>query len=171
MNATSAVGAELWAGRIPVVFVLASNEVTSLTPPRPHYVRGRAPRNCGNFRVNHLAGSPQVMVPRVSYLPLSLFPVLSRFQDAVPALCGTKDLWFEHRGVPLRWWGLDWAVVLGFSCDCGPTAIRHVPFGVLYDQLSMDTHELPWVVTVHFQSFPSIQVCVCGFHSRHWPGL
>jgi hypothetical protein len=45
----------------------------------------------------------QAMVPRQSYLPLSFFSVLPTFQEAVAAVYGPRELWFEHKGVPLKW--------------------------------------------------------------------
>ena len=43
------------------------------------------------------------MIPRQSYLPVPFFPVLPLFQDAVAAVYGSRELWFEHQGVPLKW--------------------------------------------------------------------
>lgn len=40
------------------------------------------------------------------------------------------------------------------------TKSRHYPIGVLYDWLT-SAEELPWNITVHFQSFPSDQIMKC----------
>uniref|UniRef100_A0AAV1TQX4 Autophagy protein 5 n=1 Tax=Peronospora matthiolae TaxID=2874970 RepID=A0AAV1TQX4_9STRA len=88
----------VWAGRIPVVFSLDPNEVTTLHAPRPFYA----------------------MVPRMSYLVSQTRDVVEYFQDAAPLLSGIQGgIWFEAKGVPLHW-----HMPFGLLRDllCGPGA-------------------------------------------------
>ncbi|KAG6623658.1 Autophagy protein 5 [Phytophthora cinnamomi] len=73
----------VWAGRIPVVFSLDPNEVTTLHAPRPFYA----------------------MVPRMSYLVSQTRDVVEYFRDAAPPMSAMQgaSIWFEANGRPLHW--------------------------------------------------------------------
>lgn len=70
---------KVWGGKIPVVFNLASREVTAMETPLPIYM----------------------LLPRMSYLPLVTKTVREHFAESAPAMRG--DAWFDHDRVPLRW--------------------------------------------------------------------
>ena len=119
----------VWEGRIPVIFELAYNEVTTMKPPEPALK----------------------LVPRMSYLPLLAVDVVEHFREKyAPPMLGKQDsgedpsrvmfrnVWFESKGQPLRW---------------------HLPVGVLFDATgNFETDKLPWKVIVHFQAFPEDQL-------------
>lgn len=89
----------VWAGRIPVVFSLDPNEVTTLHAPRPFYA----------------------MVPRMSYLISQTRDVVEYFRDSAPPMSVMQgaSIWFEAKGVPLHW-----HLPFGLLRDllCGPSA-------------------------------------------------
>ncbi|KAI9920149.1 hypothetical protein PsorP6_015464 [Peronosclerospora sorghi] len=90
----------LWAGRIPVVFCLDPNEVTTLHAPRPFYA----------------------MVPRMSYLVSQTRDVVEYFREAAPPTSAMQpsSIWFEAKGVPLHWhlpFGLLRDVLCGLGTD------------------------------------------------------
>ncbi|TDH67516.1 hypothetical protein CCR75_009648 [Bremia lactucae] len=90
----------VWAGRLPVVFSLDPNEVTTLHAPRPFYA----------------------MVPRMSYLVTQTRDVVEYFRDAappVPAMQGSS-IWFEAKGVPLQW-HLPFGLLRDVLCGIGAT--------------------------------------------------
>lgn len=82
----------------------------------------------------------------MSYLVAQTRDVVEYFRDAAPPFGGLQgaQIWFEANGTPLKW---------------------HLPFGVLWDILGggHDGAVLPWQVTVHFQGFPSEEVCVAAW--------
>jgi len=80
-----------------------------------------------------------LLVPRVSYLPLLKRKILEHFSVYID-VDKCEDLWFEYNGVPLKW---------------------NYPTGVLYDMQSHSSCDLPWCVTVHFQSFPKDKLLAC----------
>ncbi len=118
------IAREVWHSRLPVVFVLAPGEVSTLEAPKPFHVRHciccfehaaidasgvqwrcRGPPTMLPSRARPaLWLFAQTMVSRQTYLPLALFPALPSFQHAVAAVLGTRDLWLEHNGVPLKWY-------------------------------------------------------------------
>lgn len=55
----------------------------------------------------------QVMVPRQSYLPLCVEQVVEQFRECAPPLA--TDVWFEHKGEPLRWYSEHWRLLY----ECG----------------------------------------------------
>ncbi|XP_062515675.1 autophagy protein 5-like [Corticium candelabrum] len=71
---------EVWNGRIPVCFNLASNEVSTVEQPEPYFV----------------------LLPRNSYLPLVTEKVKRNFQRAVTPERG-DEMWFDWDGQPLKW--------------------------------------------------------------------
>eukprot|EP00966_Prymnesium_polylepis_P180661 4184315-Prymnesium_polylepis.1 len=74
-------------------------------------------------------------LPRQSFLPFVTGPVRQHFEPFAPPM-GGGEVWYDHDGVPLRW---------------------QLPVGVLFDLVAGEQQraELPWRLTVHFQSFPS----------------
>ena len=108
---------EVWAGELPVVFVLAPNEVTTHEAPLPFHM----------------------CLPRQSLLPFVTAAVRQHFQPFAPPTIGKQEPsepWYDHNEVPLRW---------------------QIPAGVLFDLHAGEQRaaDLPWRLTVHFQSFPS----------------
>ncbi|CEG38053.1 hypothetical protein F442_18406 [Plasmopara halstedii] len=89
----------VWDGRIPVVFTLDPNEVTTLHAPRPFYA----------------------MVPRMSYLVSQTRDVIEYLRDSAPpiSIMQGASIWFEAKGVPLHW-----HLPFGLLRDtlCGPSA-------------------------------------------------
>mmetsp|Transcript_19314 Transcript_19314/g.46350 ORF Transcript_19314/g.46350 Transcript_19314/m.46350 type:complete len:291 (+) Transcript_19314:42-914(+) len=75
-----AAAADAWAGEIPAVFVLATNEVTTLEPPVPFHL----------------------CLARQSYLPFTTAEVVDHFKPFAPPMGGGEP-WYEHDGQPLRW--------------------------------------------------------------------
>jgi len=80
-----------------------------------------------------------LMAPRGSYLPVVAEPVRDYLLQAAPARI--DEMWFEFKGQPIKW---------------------HYPIGVLFDLLTASQLELPWGLTVHFQSFPSDKLMRCS---------
>lgn len=124
---------EAWAGRVPICFELAIDEVAGECAPRAFYA----------------------MVPRSSYLPTLACEITAHFEDSTPQLSyglTHRDvkvveeenqvdedserrkfvpLWFSDRELAMRW---------------------QYPVGVLYDLVGK--RRLPWTLTVHFSKFP-----------------
>lgn len=71
---------EIWEGKIPVEFCLASNEIAAVEPPKPFYV----------------------LVPRISYFPLVLEKAQKYFSGFVTEEDG-DELWLDYQGIPLKW--------------------------------------------------------------------
>lgn len=71
------------------------------------------------------------MLPRVSYLPLSLSKILHFFQNIVDEIedVEIKNIWMTSNGKMIKW---------------------HYPIGVLYD-LHVTDKTLPWVITLRFK--------------------
>ena len=84
---------------------------------------------------------PYTMVlPRQSILPFVSEALEKHFAPFSPPMGG--ELWYEVNGVPLRW---------------------QIPIGVLFDllqgeEVKVSGGDLPWKITVHFQSFPADQL-------------
>eukprot|EP00094_Tigriopus_californicus_P002092 TCALIF_02016-PA protein Name:"Similar to ATG5 Autophagy protein 5 (Pongo abelii)" AED:0.09 eAED:0.09 QI:4/1/1/1/1/1/4/341/245 len=72
---------ELWDGRIPTSFSLASNEVETLSAPDPYYL----------------------MLPRQTYLPIATEKVRKHFSKHVKVEHQENPMWFEFDGTPLQW--------------------------------------------------------------------
>jgi len=114
---------EVWAGKLPAVFSLAEADTElgeAEEVPAPCYL----------------------ILPRMSYLPLAMDKVRKHFTDCLRpgAQDNTGQMWFSHRGTPLRW---------------------HQPIGLLYDLLCTGGEggqALPWPITVHLSAFPTDQL-------------
>lgn len=126
---------EVWDGRVPACFTLASGEVETLTAPDSYYL----------------------MLPRQSYLPivtdkverfpkhwfhlphLTSFQVKKHFSKFVKSDLQGNIMWFEFEGSPIRW---------------------HLPIGVIFDQAKLMNPDLvlPWTITAHFGKFPSTEI-------------
>lgn len=136
----------VWAGRIPVVFSLDPNEVTTLHAPRPFYVGLHLHMTIKNAILSATL-SVQAMVPRMSYLISQTRDVVEYFRDSAPPMSVMQgaSIWFEAKGVPLHW---------------------HLPFGLLRDLLCGpsahdDALDLPWALTVHFLDYPKDALIPC----------
>jgi len=125
---------EVWGGRIPACFRLATSHVdgamsdTALASADPYYL----------------------MLPRLSYLTLVTEKIRKHFCNKLllaTAPDGSSEggeMWFSDSatGAPLKW---------------------HLPVGVLLDQLAIQSHNndnatLPWNISVHFGNFPKDQL-------------
>ncbi|XP_013877070.1 autophagy protein 5 isoform X2 [Austrofundulus limnaeus] len=84
----------------------------------------------------------QLLLPRVSYLPLVTDKVKKHFLKVMKAE-DVEEMWFEYEGTPLKW---------------------HYPIGVLFDLHASNT-VLPWSITVHFKSFPDRDLLHCPSNS------
>ncbi|XP_046353948.2 autophagy protein 5-like isoform X2 [Haliotis rufescens] len=71
---------EVWEGRIPVCFALASEEIETVEQPDPYYL----------------------LVPRQSYFPLVTDKVQKHFLKSVEVE-KQGEMWLEFEGQPLRW--------------------------------------------------------------------
>ncbi|XVF20471.1 hypothetical protein REPUB_Repub12eG0003000 [Reevesia pubescens] len=113
----------VWEGAIPLQIHLHESQVTTLPPPPPALL----------------------LAPRIGYLPL-LAPLLKPyFSTTLPP--GVDSIWFEYKGVPLKW---------------------YIPTGVLFDLLCPDP-ERPWNLTVHFRGYPGNVLIPCeGEDSVKW---
>lgn len=82
------------------------------------------------------------MIPRMSYFVLSVPNVIQYFTPfAIPILNNSNSIWFEYNAQPLKW---------------------NIPLGVMFDILKVDTHDLPWTITVHFQNKPNMLLPITG---------
>lgn len=70
---------QIWEGKVPIVFNLALNEVTTEEPPEPYYL----------------------LAPRCTYLPLVTAKVLKHFQST--GADTEEEMWFDFSGQPLKW--------------------------------------------------------------------
>lgn len=113
------------------MFDLAHNEITGMEAPSSQFVTtSRLQLLCSLF-------AAQMLLPRMSYLPLVTAAVRTHFLPFAPAR--EDEMWFECDGVPLKW---------------------HLPIGVLFDLLGgRDRAPLPLVV--HFQGFPTKSLMRC----------
>ncbi|KAK4742227.1 hypothetical protein SAY87_000228 [Trapa incisa] len=113
----------VWKGAIPLQIHLHESEVTTLPPPLPFLV----------------------LAPRIGYLPLLVPQIRPHFSSALPP--GVDTVWFEYRGLPLKW---------------------YIPTGVLYDLFCAEP-ERPWNLTVHFRGYPGNILIPCeGEDSVKW---
>lgn len=93
------------------------------------------------------------LAPRGSYLTAIAGPVRDHFLVSAPAV--VDEMWFDHNGIPLKWYTYlapspstsSPSSPFIFLCSSPP---RHYPIGVLFDLMG-STLELPWQLTVHFQ--------------------
>jgi len=113
---------EVWEGRIPAEFTLADNDKEEDETMPPCYL----------------------MLPRMSYLPLTTEKLVKHFQNKSKSRAASK-LWIDYKGTPLKW---------------------HHPIGALFDKLKgvpLDNEQdLPWKLTVHFSDFPDQDVVPCS---------
>lgn len=113
------LGSILWEGKIPIIFQLSENEITSNQRPNPCFV----------------------LASRLSYLPMVASDAITYLQNSV--LQYTSMIWFEYNHYPLK---------------------ANLPLGVLFDMTTENSNnnKLPWIVTIHFQSFPFNQIVNCS---------
>ena len=114
---------EVWEGKIPAKFIVDSEDIE--------------------------ADVFFVLLPRVSYLSLTIEKIKKHFQRYIEK---EDEIWFSYNSIPLK-----------FHIPIGefPTNIKlelHKPksltvLGVLYD-LIVSENILPWQVNVHFNKFP-----------------
>ncbi|KAH7487853.1 hypothetical protein KRP22_013449 [Phytophthora ramorum] len=106
-SASSALQQRVWGGRIPVVFSLDANEVTTLHAPRPFYA----------------------MVPRMSFLVSQTRDVVEYFRDAAPPMSAMQgaSIWFEAKGVPLHW-HLPFGLLRDLLCGPGHDGDADLPW-------------------------------------------
>lgn len=72
---------EIWEGKLPVCFRLASEEVEAVREPEPFYL----------------------MVPRLSYFPIVTDKVRKHFSKYVASEKAEQEMWLEYNGQPLKW--------------------------------------------------------------------
>ena len=73
----------------------------------------------------------QDFVPRMGYLPAMIAKVMESFRSAVVDGWEEQDVWFDHCGHPLKWYG-----VTGGGQACSSTHVCVRPF-------------FPWCMKVH----------------------
>jgi len=81
---------EIWEGRLPVCFSLATEEVSTPIAPDPFYL----------------------MIPRMTYFPLVTEKVRRHFVRCVELEKHDNDMWLEFEKQPLRW-----HLPVGLLCD------------------------------------------------------
>jgi len=81
---------EIWEGRLPVCFSLATEEVSTPIAPDPFYL----------------------MIPRMTYFPLVTEKVRRHFVRCVEPEKHDNDMWLEFEKQPLRW-----HLPVGLLCD------------------------------------------------------
>ena len=128
---------ECWTGHIPIVFQLASNEVTTMEVPPPI----------------------ALLLPRQSYFPLLLSDVRHHFIDMTPAR--EDELWLEFDGIPLPW-----TIPVGVLFDLLVTDAHSYDgngSGTTNGTGTTNLHDLalPWKLIVHFQMFPASKLQRC----------
>ncbi|EGC33469.1 hypothetical protein DICPUDRAFT_80751 [Dictyostelium purpureum] len=69
----------VWEGKIPIIFTLSPDDLTSHLPPSPY----------------------TFMAPRNSYFPLITSVVKEYFSSSTLVLL--DEMWLEYRGIPLKW--------------------------------------------------------------------
>jgi autophagy-related protein 5 len=109
----------IWGGKVPVVFTLDPIE--------------RIQQGVANSAVD----ACYLLVPRCSYLPLCTEKLRKHF-NAPLVQAKENELWFDYKGVPLKW---------------------NTPVGVLFDAMVSDA--LPWQITVHFRDYPEKTILRC----------
>ncbi|XP_075227951.1 autophagy protein 5 [Lycorma delicatula] len=72
---------EIWEGKLPVCFILNSEEVIDLPSPEPYYL----------------------MVPRLNYFPLVTEKVRKHFLRYVHQDKHEAEMWLEFNGLPIKW--------------------------------------------------------------------
>eukprot|EP01135_Chromosphaera_perkinsii_P009532 Nk52_evm1s1791 gene=Nk52_evmTU1s1791 len=80
MSEDTEITREIWEGKIPIVFRLSSDEVTSDEPPEAYYL----------------------LAPRSSYLTLITDVVRQHFQASSIPDC-EDEMWFDFKDEPLKW--------------------------------------------------------------------
>jgi len=124
---------QIWQGSIPIVFNIASHEVTSLQAPHPLYV----------------------MVPRHSYLTLYIDVVREHFEPFVSNF-NKDDVWVEYENIPLKW-NIPLGVLFDFSM-LQREQLNSSSASITGYQNRILRKEIPWRLTVHFHSFPDREV-------------
>lgn len=178
----------MWEGQVPIVFQLNPDEVTSLQPPEPYYISFPPLHHSYLllllillfviFNTCLILNVVHYLAPRGSYLTAIAGPVRDHFLVSAPAV--VDEMWFDHNGIPLKWYHLHLLhlhlhlLLLFISLLLPP---RHYPIGVLFDLMG-STLELPWQITVHFQGInpPPTQMLLLLLllaslltRSRLWP--
>ena len=125
------------------------------------------------FFLNTIYFLCQLLLPRISYLPIVTDKVQKHFHRAVNPEVTTTNIWFDFNGQPLKWYVvtqplINWHItskiinsytimsiiyVVYSSLACKKTKSlcnRHYPIGVLFD-LYGSRKSLPWNITVHFE--------------------
>jgi len=69
----------IWDGKIPIIFTLSPNDLTSHIPPSPY----------------------SFMAPRNSYFPLITNQVKDHFSSSTLVLL--DEMWLEYNGIPIKW--------------------------------------------------------------------
>mmetsp|Transcript_13652 Transcript_13652/g.35084 ORF Transcript_13652/g.35084 Transcript_13652/m.35084 type:complete len:277 (-) Transcript_13652:19-849(-) len=112
MSADEDVDRDIFNGRVPIAFALVVAEVPdrrAANTHEPYYL----------------------LAPRTGYLPLCAEKIRRHYNLPTEIDADADEMWFEHRGRPLRW--------------------NH-PIGVLFDSFAGD--DKPWEVTVHVKNYP-----------------
>ena len=117
--APTAAAEASWRARVPTLFTLAPEEVTTLKPPPPLFKN----------------------LPSQATLPMFHQDIIDHFLPFAPPLVDSSQLWFQACEQTLKW---------------------HIPIGILFDLLKNDLDQLPFVVTVHFTSFPNQTLLNCS---------
>lgn len=117
-----AIREKIWDGTIPVQISLAENEARRFESHVYYQV-----------------------LPRTSYFPVHLTPVLKYFQpylnDPNTAL-DTSKWWLEFENVPIRW---NWPVGLSYDLLTGNNPDEGI---------ELTSTSLPWALTLHYKEYP-----------------
>ena len=140
---------KIWAGQVPLEITLSSKDSRDYDQTTPYIVRV-----CSSLR--HKLINPQLLAPRISYLPLLLPKLHAFFKGRLinPSVLPHEG-WFSVEEVPLKW---------------------HHPIGLLHDlysgakeaQVSEDagaaaggtqngggsSEVQPWKIMLHFSDWP-----------------
>ncbi|EFA82416.1 autophagy protein 5 [Heterostelium album PN500] len=132
----------IWEGKIPIMFTLSPNDLTSHIPPSSlSFVIVMMMMMMMLTFANQK--TKKMFVPRNSYFPLITGVVKDHFSYSTLVI-SDSELWLEYKGIPLKW---------------------HIPIGVLFDMLVATpdtTASQIWNITVHFQSFPEKVLLRCS---------
>lgn len=109
----------VWEGAIPLQIHLHESEVTTLPPPPPTLVSHilyffpfaslsfslKKKIKKSNWFCNLIKKIQfQILAPRIGYLPLLVGLIRPYFSSALPP--GVDTVWFEYKGLPLKWYHL-----------------------------------------------------------------
>ncbi|GAM21472.1 hypothetical protein SAMD00019534_046470 [Acytostelium subglobosum LB1] len=141
----------VWEGKIPVLFTLSQNDLTT-----------------------HMAPSPiTLMVPRNSYFPLITGVVRDHFSYSTLVI--SEELWLEYKGIPLKWHlpiGVLFDMLVaddsvgGGNNNSNNNNSSNNNNNSNSNSSSNDYHgsnstPVIWNVTVHFQSYPEKVLLRC----------